>query len=349
MGGLISYSAIATKLRAMQSRLLDEEDYRKLAAMENIPDAVAYLKKNPSYQAVLGESDVTQLHRGDIERLMVGTLYYDFSRIYHFCSRKQKQVLRLYIQRYEIAVLKRALRRIFNHGDRTGEVRALREVLQKYTEIPLEAMAQTESIPELLEVLKDTEYAKSLAGLEHVDKATLFDYEMTLDLYYFSRVWAQKGKFLKGKELEMVTRTFGSKIDLLNMMWIYRAKTYYQMSEGAVFALVIPVSYKLKDEDIRRLVTAADAGEMERAILKTHYGKRFLELKEKDLEAFYRQLLQRIYREERRKNPYSMAAVTTYLYDKEQEIDRLTTVLECVRYGLAPEQTLSYVRQSVRR
>lgn len=206
-------------------------------------------------------------------------------------------------------------------------------------------MAQAESIPELLETLKGTDYARILTGLEHVERASLFDYEMTLDLYYFSNVWSKKQKLLKGKELDMLTRTFGSKIDLLNMMWIYRAKTYYQMSEGAVFALVMPVNYKLKDVDIRRLVTASDAKELEQAILKTCYGKRFLNLEGKDLEKFYRQLLQKIYAEERRKNPYSMAAVTTYLYDKEQEIDRLTTVLECVRYGLSPEQTLTYVCQ----
>lgn len=106
MSGLINYSAIATKIRAMESRLLKEEDYQRLAATGNIPDAIAYLRKNPSYQAVLGETDVTQLHRGDIERLMVGTLYYDFAKIYSFCNRKQRQVLKLYIQKYEISVIK---------------------------------------------------------------------------------------------------------------------------------------------------------------------------------------------------------------------------------------------------
>ena len=41
MGELMKYSAVATKIRAMESRLLDDEDFAKLAAMENIPQAVA--------------------------------------------------------------------------------------------------------------------------------------------------------------------------------------------------------------------------------------------------------------------------------------------------------------------
>ena len=44
MGELMKYSAVATKIRAMESRLLSNEDFAKLAAMENVPQAVAYLK-----------------------------------------------------------------------------------------------------------------------------------------------------------------------------------------------------------------------------------------------------------------------------------------------------------------
>ena len=40
-----------------------------------------------------------------------------------------------------------------------------------------------------------------------------------------------------------------------------------------------------------------------------------------------------------------MAVITSYLFDKELELDRLTTVLEGVRYGLPPSETLKYVAQ----
>ena len=47
-------------------------------------------------------------------------------------------------------------------------------------------------------------------------------------------------------------------------------------------------------------------------------------------------------RDERRKFPYSLSAVNTYLFLKEEEIHKLTTTLECIRYGLTAKETLEY-------
>ena len=41
--------------------------------------------------------------------------------------------------------------------------------------------------------------------------------------------------------------------------------------------------------------------------------------------------------------PYSVASIYTYLYLKEEEIDKLTTALECIRYGLPRSETLAYM------
>ena len=343
MGSRIHYSALVTKIRAMQSRLLKEEDFRILASMENVPQAAAYLRQIPSYQAAMIDLEDAQIHWEDVERLMVGTLYYDFSKIYRFCNGKQRQVLKLYFAKYEIAVIKRALRRIFNHGDRTGEARGLRATLQKYTKVHLAEMAQAETISQFLEALRDTDYQNVLARLEHSEHASLFDYEMTLDLFYFSRIWKEKDRFLRGKELGMMTATLGSGIDMLNMMWIYRARKYYQMPAASIYTLVIPITYRLKDEEIREMVMAESLGKLEALLHRTWYGKRALDFDCGELEKLYRQILRKVYWTERQKDPYSMATVTAYLYDKEQEIDMLTSVLEGVRYGLSSQEILSYV------
>lgn len=343
MSSLISYSALVTKVRAMGGQLLKPEDYQNLAAMGSIPQAVAYLKRIPSYRSLLENRDESQFHREDMERLIVGALYYDFSKIYRFCNKKQREILMIYISKYEITVMKRALRRIFNHGDRTGEAREMREILQKYTRIHLSEMAQAATIPEFLNALRDTEYAKALSKLEHMEQATLFDYEMTLDLFYFSKAWKQKDQICSRKEQETLTRIFGSKMDLLNMMWIYRARKYYQMSEASTYSLVLPITYKLSDDEIRSMVAAKEEKELEEAFQHTYYGKKFLNLDGDNLEQLYQQFLLQLYGEEQQKKPYSMATITAYLYRKEQEIDKLTTVLEGVRYGLPPQETLAYI------
>lgn len=106
------------------------------------------------------------------------------------------------------------------------------------------------------------------------------------------------------------------------------------------------MTYKLHDGDIRAMVAAADERALEEAIQKTYYGKRFMKLDSQELETVYDRFLRKVYTEEKRQNPYSLAAITGYLYDKEQELDKLTTVLEGVRYGLPASETLKYIEQS---
>lgn len=47
------------------------------------------------------------------------------------------------------------------------------------------------------------------------------------------------------------------------MTWIYRAKKYYQLTEAYIYTLLIPVTYKLHDSDIRKMVTASDEKALE--------------------------------------------------------------------------------------
>jgi V/A-type H+-transporting ATPase subunit C len=345
MGGLIQYSAVATKIRAMESQLLSDEDFSRLASMDSVTQAVEYLNRIPAYKAILEDVDIANIHRGDIERLMVGTLYYDFVKLYRFSQKKQREVMKLYFQKYEIVVLKQALRRVFNHGDRTGEGKSFWDILQKYTRIHLDEVGNAETMQALMHALRDTDYCRLLTRLDNTEQITLFDYEMTLDLYYFTELWKRKNRFLKGKEQKQLTKTFGSRIDLLNMMWIYRSKKYYQLSENSIYALIIPVTYRLREDEIRAMVASAGTRELDEVIHRTYYGKRFLELNGQELEQFYHQFLRKLYLEEKRREPYSMAVVTAYLYEKEEEIDKLTTILEGVRYGMPPEETLSYAGQ----
>ena len=56
MGSLLSYSGLTTKIRAMQSRLLTDDQYRELAELKSVPQAVTYLKQQPADEAILGSA-----------------------------------------------------------------------------------------------------------------------------------------------------------------------------------------------------------------------------------------------------------------------------------------------------
>lgn len=44
MGNLLAYSGIVTKVRAMQAKLLTDEDFRNIAAFHTVTEVAAYLK-----------------------------------------------------------------------------------------------------------------------------------------------------------------------------------------------------------------------------------------------------------------------------------------------------------------
>lgn len=52
MGNLLSYSGISTKIRAMQSKLINEEQIREILELSSIPQVTAYLKRTPEYSKV---------------------------------------------------------------------------------------------------------------------------------------------------------------------------------------------------------------------------------------------------------------------------------------------------------
>ena len=76
---------------------------------------------------------------------------------------------------------------------------------------------------------------------------------------------------------------------------------------------------------------------------KTSYARHYDFGQKLTIEQMYSECLDRLYRGERRQNPYSIAAITTYLFLKEEELRKLTTALECIRYGLSSGETLAYI------
>lgn len=133
---------------------------------------------------------------------------------------------------------------------------------------------------------------------------------------------------------------------MLNLQWIYRAKKYYRMTPADIYALLIPVQYKLSQKEIIALAEAANMEEFGRTLDKTAYKKRFPDLTPETLEEYYTLNLRTILETEARKNPHSVIMIYSYLYHKEHEVDRLTAAIECIRYGMSPAETLDYIHRN---
>lgn len=344
MGTLLSYSGIVTKIRAMEARLLTQENFEEIANLHSVPEVVSYLKENSSYDYVLGFLEESQLHRGDIEKILVRQLYYDYSKIYKFCSLSQRKFLKLYIRRYEIDLIKYCFRIVINHYAEPFDLNYKKPFFDKYSQISIDKLITSRTTDELVDNLKGTEYYEPLSRIKDQQSITLFDYDLTLDQYYIASTWKECRKILKNKkELELYLRDCGTKIDLLNLQWIYRAKKHYNMAPADIYALLVPIHYKISTELIKEIVETPTPDDMITSFKKSSYARHYDFSGGFTIEQMYSDCLQNLYRLDRRKNPYSIATINTYLFLKEEELKKLTTAIECIRYSLPPGETLAYI------
>ncbi|HIW59055.1 MAG TPA: V-type ATPase subunit [Candidatus Anaerobutyricum avicola] len=343
MGNLLAYSGIVTKVRAMEGKLLTPGQFEKIAGLGSVPEIVEYLKKNTAYVDVLETLSEEQIHRGNIEKVLVQSLYHDYTKLYRFCGQKQRRFMKLVMKSYEIDLINYCFRIVINHYKQPFDLGYKQPFFDRYSQVSIEKLITSRTTDELVENLKGTEYYEPLRKLRDSQNVTLYDYDLTLNLYYFTSIWKEQKKVLKKDELELFMRDCGSKIDMLNMQWIYRAKKYYNMKPADIYLLLIPIHYKLSTEMVKEMVEAPGLTEFQAVVDRTTYARHYNFHQNLTIEQMYADCLHYLYTVDRRRNPYSIAVVNTYLFLKEEEIKKLTTAMECVRYSLTPGETLAYV------
>lgn len=340
---LLIYSGITAKVKAMESHLLQNDDYVKISNLESIPEFINLLKSNPTYAQVFTGYDETNLHRGQIEHIIMNSLYNSYSRIYRFCNQEQRKELTFLSYRFETNTIKYCLQHVFNQEYEYIST-DFDAIFSRRLGVNLEQLASSKNIDEFINCLKNTAYYPILKAVQNTSHPSLFDYEMQLDINYFKAVWKLKDKVLKGDSNKAFTEILGKQIDLLNILWIYRSKKYYDIETANIYSYIIPISYKLKKKEITAFIESNSIEELISLINTSYYVKVYHIETITSFESLYRTLLKKIYKANKQKYPNSMAPVQQFLYLKEIEIDNLTTVLECIRYKLPPNETLNYIQ-----
>lgn len=345
MNSLLSYSGINTKVRAMESNLISTDEYNRIANLETIADFIAFLKNHPGYREIFNRYDEHELHRGDAERILINGLYLDYAKIFRFANEEQRKDLELLFFRYEINILKSCIRLVYNEEDDEYDLSRFYDFFSKHSKINVAALAASQSMEEYINHLKGTEYYSILTKMQNMTNLTSFDYEMHLDIYYFKKTWKLKDKNLTSNSLKSFTHRLGTEIDLLNIMWIFRSKAIYDMSASDILSLIIPINYKLSKELLVKLANSGSIDEFLSILKGSYYRLIYNPLIEGSMESEYKRIISKVYKINVGKYPSSMATVNYYLYQKETEISRLTTALECIRYSLDPQDKLKYILQ----
>jgi V/A-type H+-transporting ATPase subunit C len=343
MGNLYAYSAVTTKIRAMQRYLISESEFRRMALCRNVTEAANFLKKFPPYANLFGDKNPEDLHREDLERLLNANQYGDFAKIFRFSNMQQRKCMNLYFLHYEMDFIKGCLRNCMSGKAPESVSPYSLAYFRKHGKLDFKKIAAANSIESLTEALSGTPYGELFRKTLAREHAVLFDYEERLDLFYFKRLWEEKDRLLAGEERKALTDCFGARLDLLNLQWIYRSIKYYSLPPADIYSLLIPINYRLKPEEIKSLVESENEGNSGTAWITpgTESREKNFSGKSPDLEQLYASILNKLYETTAKKDPYSFAIINSYLHRKEAEIHRIITVIESIRYSLPSQEILS--------
>ena len=241
MGSLITYSGIATKVKAMERWRIKDEQFEEMAALESVPEAVDYLRRFLPYREIFEEAEEKDMHRGSIEQRLNLSQYRDFAKLYKFANLKQRRFLDLYFMHYEISIIKTCLRNAVGHREQRQDLSMFKDFFERHSSIDLILLSQSGSMAEFVGNLKGSPYYGPLNLMLENGKASLPACETALDMLYFRTMWKIKDKYLSKEERRILSQCFGTRMDMLNLEWLCRSKKFYQLSPGEIYAMLIPI------------------------------------------------------------------------------------------------------------
>ena len=117
-----TYSGISAKIRAMSANLISSHMYEEITTLSSVPEFTAYLCEKTTYGSYLKKADARLLHRGEIETFLSRGVYEDFKKLYRFADNNQRKYLDLYFKSFEIEMLKKCIRHIYNSKDKENDI-----------------------------------------------------------------------------------------------------------------------------------------------------------------------------------------------------------------------------------
>lgn len=130
----------------------------------------------------------------------------------------------------------------------------------------------------------------------------------------------------------------GKKIDLLNILNIYRMKKFYSVSEEEAKKLIINYNYKLKKVELERMIKASGYKQIEDLIKLSWYSKIVQDLDKEDLQNIIDKYIYNTAKSIFLKNRFNIGQVISYLIMEEYQNRNIITILEGIYYKISKEE-----------
>lgn len=324
-----NHISLITKIRAMESKLLTNEDYNNLHNMNTIREIFTYLQEKPVYKKVLeGYDDINSLHRNQLEHLLIHSMYDDFVKIYKFSNVEERNFLNIITSKFEINILKRIIAHIGKNNTHNATYASF---FQKHSDVDFNDLQKSSTIQEFTTKLVGTNYYDYFQELLTRNYTKLSDYEIQLDIFYFKNTW-KKMKNFNNDIQNIISYLIGTEMDLYNIKSIFRCKYFYHMNPNQIQNYIVPLTYNLKKEKLEKLINSNSIEEFYNEFNTCYYRNSNITFDLKNIDDSFERVLTESHLRFIKKNPNSLARVYIYFDRKNYEVHYTTKIIEQTRY-----------------
>lgn len=255
------FAALNSRVRAMYSNLLSKQDFVDLIETDNLEGLLNQLK-NSAYGPYLEKAKDKELTARRAAFQIRGRLADAYKSILNMPPDYIRSIFTQLFRYYEVYNLKAILRGIVTNSS-WDRVRFVLFPIGDEGLLPAQAMVETGSVSQAVELLQGTPYYETLsfAMKRFSGEQSLFPIEVALDLDFWRSIW-KKVKILPGQDQSYASRILGSLLDTNNLMWAIRYRVYHNLSEEEIINYTLPFGYHIRDADIRAIAAGSDIAQI---------------------------------------------------------------------------------------
>lgn len=332
-----SFAAVNAKVDHMYGQFLSDGQLLALAKMNGYKASLDASNKLGIYGPFDLNGDIYQL-----EWALNGIQLEKERKLQYFLQGPYKRFLKTYALSHKYEEIKLVLRAL--RAGKGIESLPMKELALDHKTIPL----KNESIAQFVDRLKGTRYYESLRAYQNEDQEVILFYmEMNLDKFYYQDLLREVRDFSK-EDRAWFKDTFGRKIDLYNLLWITRAKKYYQLLPEELVNFCILGGAHLDFKKLQDLAYSKSLEDLERKVGQTPYG--FIFQGENIYLLSNRRMHRYLYYYTKgriKEASNCFGKVLCYLILLETELNDFRILFEGARFGLAYQDKLKYLARHI--
>ena len=362
-GGRVAESA---KAKVRRASLLGNDDFRILLELTSVGDIAVHLGKG-AYAQILKGFALEDMHRSELEFLLGSSILAESVNFRHYADQSDKKLLDLWLEYFDIILFKNHFRLKLGTvvWDRNLSPDRMLDIVADYhlTLIDKDKLLSGNSLKDIIMSVKNDDLRAALfeavPGRENVSvtqgaelQKAGFNIGMTLDRYYFNNLCAAVAG-LGGTEGRLLRMLAGTRVDLINIYWIYRARRFFNMLPEEALTLIIKARYHA-DFNLLTQVAFAEPHALGAALSGTPYARVFetddgyavmsdAALREVVIERNIYRFLFAVAEHVFLSGSLGFQNVAAYLILKELEVRDLVAVTEAVRYGFDKSKTAMFL------